>query len=119
MPILTHTTIVVDQGEGSEPLLNKVSVLSAYYLSESASLNALNKNLLKLYPNPVTNNLTIEGSFSENASAKIMDCSGRVLMNDINLTSLSKVDVSNLSTGVYYMTIIDGENVVTRSFNVQ
>ena len=116
MPILTHTTIVVDQGEGSEPLLNKVSVLSAYDLSESASLN---KNLLKLYPNPVTNNLTIEGSFSENASAKIMDCSGRVLMNDINLTSLSKVDVSNLSTGVYYMTIIDGENVVTRSFNVQ
>jgi hypothetical protein len=75
--------------------------------SETTSVNSSNSELLKVYPNPATSNISIE---SENIieSITIVDTEGRVVYNSDNLQVFDiSIDVSNFTTGNYTIMITD------------
>jgi len=59
------------------------------------------KNDLIVYPNPVSNTITLRGVLNKNNLYQIISIDGRVLKSEI-LTS-SKIDVSYLTKGVYIL----------------
>jgi hypothetical protein len=68
------------------------------------------KNLLSVYPNPATNQITLNASKSLNgASFKLINMMGRVVMEKSGLTgSTFDLDISGQSNGIYLLEINDG-----------
>ncbi len=67
----------------------------------------------KLYPNPCTNVLNIELLNAGNFTAKIIDISGRQLLETSNQKT---IDVTSLSSGVYFIKIMQGNAQQVASF---
>ncbi|MBK6839866.1 MAG: T9SS type A sorting domain-containing protein [Bacteroidetes bacterium] len=71
-----------------------------------------NESEMSVYPNPVQNNLTIQiddkHTFQE---GKIMDGSGRII-REIQLESeKTSIDISDLSSGIYWIRTVEGKPV--------
>lgn len=86
--------------------LKQVDKDGASEYSEIEPINFTTKPLFSVYPNPTLNNLIIDaGEIFQNGSAKIVD----VLGNEILIFALHSyknfIDVSALSSGVYYLLI--------------
>lgn len=62
-----------------------------------------------IYPNPASNILSIKNIKSTNALIMIYDIEGKLVLNQP--ISSSKIDISNLSKGIYTVKIIDRLNV--------
>ncbi|MFT6126937.1 MAG: choice-of-anchor B domain-containing protein [Flavobacteriaceae bacterium] len=59
-----------------------------------------------LYPNPVTNRLTIEAKLEAITTISINDISGKLLFSEKNMNIFSKtINLSDYSTGMYFITI--------------
>ncbi|MDR2009064.1 MAG: C10 family peptidase [Bacteroidales bacterium] len=69
---------------------------------------------LTIYPNPATNNLTING-LEGKATAQVYDIYGKLLMNINNLQDGS-VDVSSLASGIYFVKVENKNNTRTMRF---
>ena len=68
---------------------------------------------ITVYPNPVENSFTINGMNTSNAiSVKVFDSSGKVVKN--GMQNGNNYDVSELSSGLYFMTIIENDGAVSR-----
>lgn len=62
-----------------------------------------------IYPNPVTNNITIKTAKTLQ-SAKVFDVSGKLIKSiDFNGTATYGIDVSNVSKGMYFLSIVSSE----------
>lgn len=57
----------------------------------------------EMYPNPVVDVLTINGG---NGRIEITNAYGQVIIDEVH-NSISKIDVSELASGVYFVTLID------------
>lgn len=76
-----------------------------------------NDNLLSnvvIYPNPAKNNLNIQNA--ENASVKVFDLLGRIILLENNISLNQQLDVSKLTTGTYLIKIIKGNQIKTDKF---
>lgn len=76
------------------------------YLDNTVILNSENfitKKEVKLFPNPVQNNLTISTSFSDYQNIEISDLSGKVI-TVIN-ENTSNIDFSGFESGIYFVKI--------------
>lgn len=69
---------------------------------------------VNMYPNPVSNVLTVKTSFNLSAATvQIVDMLGKVVL--ATRTATGNIDVSKLPAGIYYLVIIhDGEKTVKR-----
>ena len=106
-------TVEVSNGNG-----NGCSATSEVEDVSTLSVSDFIKNNFKIFPNPVNNDLTIVKNTSINLiSAKINDVNGRAI-KDIDLSNAAEqrvnVNVSDLSSGVYFMTIssLQGQGTV-------
>lgn len=94
-------------------------IWEANYMGDLAShtfnvgVLAVEENMLAdttVYPNPLQNTLFIESEVNI-VSANIRDVLGRSIYNTSNTTnSISEMDVSTLTQGVYFITLISDEN---------
>ncbi len=92
------------------------------YTGTALSVNALNNDNAKMsmYPNPSNGQFTLQiaGAESKDAVVKIVDVTGSVAYeNSISNSSdiiIKKVDLSNVSKGIYFVTV---ENGTTRFVN--
>lgn len=80
--------------------------------------NFENKNFLKIFPNPATNNITVDlGSLSakqlEKTTFTIMDITGKVLLTVKPQNNQFVVNVEALAKGAYVLNVTDG-NVNTK-----
>lgn len=77
----------------------------------SLSVDALSKLEFELFPNPSSDNVFIRFSDNEeNAMATFYDYSGKKVYNQEVTRSNTKINVSNLSSGVYFVKVIsDGK----------
>ena len=85
------------------------------YRDLNAGLNELT-NEFQIYPNPVTNKLTLK---TENKIEKvsIIDITGKIIKEISNFTSNSiEINTSELNQGIYYLSIYTGEEVILRKF---
>ena len=91
-----------------------VDIVSDSILLEIASIEE-NDSMFSMYPNPANDVLIIETSENmNNAVFTLMDASGKEMqqrfMNGVKL----ELDLSAIEAGVYFIRIIDGENISTK-----
>lgn len=70
---------------------------------------------IQVYPNPVKNILQVSGlSGMENAKTVLYDLKGRIVLsqNVLNPTNTQQLDVSTLESGVYFVKVSEGGEVV-------
>lgn len=101
--------------QGSPPVnfddISDVIDIGAYEYSSTLSLDDSNssiKQVINVYPNPATNKITLSEKFSENQII-LFDLLGKnypvKLINNYN--SSTRIDISNLSGGLYFVKIIN------------
>ena len=70
--------------------------------------NTFEKNDLRLFPSPTINELNIENA--DNLSIRIYDIVGHnVYINDNNSDTLLKINTNNLSSGIYFVELINND----------
>ncbi len=116
----TGTTLKLDAmnfygaGEGA--------VLPGYYVDDFVFENvtpvgiAENSNVVSIYPNPATDQITIAGQ--ENTMYEIMNVAGQVVLAGNIENALQNVSISSLDKGVYFVRVT-GTNVAVQSFVVE
>jgi len=79
-------------------------------------LDDFDKNVF-IYPNPTTNtlNYSINDAISID-SIRINDVSGKAINNFKADLNHNDIDVSNLSSGIYFVTFVSEQSSVTKKF---
>lgn len=70
-----------------------------------------NQNKIKIYPNPASDKIFVEGINQENLNAEFITLEGRVILNK-NLNSDNSIDISGLNSGIYFVTIKSNQNKI-------
>jgi uncharacterized repeat protein (TIGR01451 family) len=60
-------------------------------------------NFIRIYPNPANDNLNLTCSNSSDFAYKLMDTKGKVLEKSLHNQKEFKIDIKNLSEGVYFI----------------
>jgi hypothetical protein len=72
---------------------------------------------MKIYPNPVRNTLTIETLQSVGKSTlSIINVNGQELLKQQLVSTKTELDVSNFTTGVYTIRLLDNNSVEIKKF---
>lgn len=107
-------------GNSVAKLQDNIDLIQSYFDNDSTpcggSFTAVDDNIkknvaVKVYPNPVENNLIIEYMpNNSNASYKFISLSSQVIKNGIlEKNDIHSVDVTHVSPGFYFLIITDGE----------
>lgn len=77
-----------------------------YALQISATLSApeVSLNKITIFPNPTSDYLNING-ITEDANVKIFNITGQLVMKDSIKSTNSRINVSKLSSGIYFLNI--------------
>ncbi|NOZ47217.1 MAG: PKD domain-containing protein [Chlorobi bacterium] len=76
-------------------------------------MNLLNEDGLRIYPNPATSELTIETGIEDNSVVNIYSYTG-ALVKTMNLKQdVTTINISNLTPGIYFIKVNNGEEVYT------
>ena len=95
-----------------------------FYYSGIKSTSGFADFSVNIFPNPANNNLTIELNSDKNTSVsvKVTDINGRVYLSEnIPVNSgmnKSSMDISALSSGIYFVSIDNGEIVTNKKLVV-
>lgn len=82
-------------------------------IASSVGIEDININF-SIYPNPVTEKLTIDAGVIVKANITLTDLSGRVVISSKMNQSLYQMDVSTLADGVYMIKVEYGGKSITR-----
>ena len=110
--------------QGSPPVnfndISDVVDIGAYEYSSTLSLDDTNSSIppaIKAYPNPATNQITLSEEFGKDQIV-IFDLLGKnypiKLINNFN--SSTRIDISNLSDGLYFLKIINDKSIKSIKF---
>ncbi len=101
---------IVDAGGNHQKLLMNITIWLASGGSIATDVKENNEALFNIYPNPASNNLSIDlNSHEESYTFQISDVLGTILITD-KMTSTSTIDLSSISNGIYFIKLIDKEN---------
>ncbi|WP_299100687.1 endonuclease [uncultured Winogradskyella sp.] len=109
--IENNVSIVIDgnTGTGNRVMFDDLS----YTCYAGLSLDDHSTNTVKLYPNPVNNQLTVALNSNIDTTIEIYDILGKLILNsEINKTST--LNVENLKTGIYIIKISQGDSTITK-----
>lgn len=104
--ILIHQTLVNGQRTGT---------IVSGDASCITNIEPLDEPVFLLFPNPVSNVLTIEGE-RESGSIEIIDISGKVLIGLETTGQTTNVDVSKLPSGTYMVQVLTGDQLWQQRF---
>jgi len=74
-----------------------------------------NDGSIDIYPNPATNYFIVYNYKLTNSQISLYDITGKLIKNVQSKESITRIDVSNLSSGVYVLTIKNGDNKKIRT----
>ena len=79
-------------------------------------INDFDKNVLKnIYPNPAVNSITIEtATIASESTLEILNINGQEIIKKQIKDSKTQVDISNLTSGMYFVRIVSDKNVEVR-----
>lgn len=82
-----------------------------YSYSETKSINFNNNeiNSFKVFPNPANSSLQIE-TVNNNSNIKIIDISGRTIIDIHSQKSNNKINISELNKGIYFVKLTTNNN---------
>lgn len=76
-------------------------------------INIAESNLLKIYPNPANNILTIETE-GGSGTYQLNDITGKLVQQGSITATKQSIDISSLGKGIYILSLSDGEQQVNR-----
>ncbi|KNB60171.1 PQQ-dependent sugar dehydrogenase [Chryseobacterium sp. Hurlbut01] len=66
-------------------------------------------NGVRIYPNPASERVFVEGIRSENTTIKLISTEGKIAIDNIKLDSENSFDITGITPGVYYLNIKSGD----------
>jgi len=90
-----------------------------YYYSDITSINEVIDNYnVSIYPNPANDYLMINTTINENLNIEIYTIKGQSVMSAdcTNNASEMRVDISQLPAGMYFISIANDQNNITKKF---
>jgi hypothetical protein len=76
-------------------------------VEKNTGIESVSGHQLSLYPNPVTEKLTIQRASNEVLKYTILSSSGMVVLSGSLVDKVATINVSGLNSGEYYI-IVDG-----------
>lgn len=67
------------------------------------------KNGFEIYPNPASDILFIESDITHKATIQVISLDGKLLLQDTLLTKKQSINISEISTGIYYLRILSDD----------
>ncbi|NBU52709.1 MAG: T9SS C-terminal target domain-containing protein, partial [Chitinophagia bacterium] len=115
-----YGNVVKEAAEGGSRFVNVEGNVNTANTSALPELDELASS--KIYPNPVVNDLNVELSFSENIDFRltVLNAYGQMvkdLGNQNGNTYSRTIDVSDLSAGMYLVSVLTEEGQRTFKFN--
>ncbi|NRD21231.1 T9SS type A sorting domain-containing protein [Winogradskyella eckloniae] len=95
---------------GDGTLINRIA-----FTGNALSVADENRSLVRLYPNPVSSKVFVEG-LQYNSDITILDVNGRVLKSFKSLDGSVSLDVSEYNSGLYFAEIASDNKVQTYRF---
>lgn len=83
------------------------------------SVSNLESTLFELYPNPATNDVTIDLGNNESYSTQVLDITGKVVFQNGNARGKQVLNVTSFASGVYFVKIIQNNVVKTTLLEVR
>ncbi|MCF8459681.1 MAG: T9SS type A sorting domain-containing protein [Flavobacteriales bacterium] len=120
LPGSTHQIKIMDANGSNDFMVTNSSASfdEVFDIGISAGENGLTgveeanarSSLLSVYPNPATNRITIQTvAQGQQSTIKIYNAVGQEVFQKSNMQQLSTIDVSSLSSGIYHISLFDGE----------
>jgi hypothetical protein len=75
------------------------------FIDSALNITDSQESKFTLYPNPVKNWLTITSNSLENATIEIYDLNGRLMLERKSTSNITSLNIENLKSGVYILTI--------------
>lgn len=73
------------------------------------------ENVVRIYPNPAKNSITIENTYNYIVYATLRDMEGTLITTQKLQTGENTLNIGNLATGTYIVTILNSQNEVLTS----
>lgn len=86
------------------------------FLFKTVAVKFLNSNLIKIYPNPATQTLTIETTNTKPFQIKVFNAVGQIVLTKQLNSSSETIEVNSLSQGVYTLEIAANEIISRMRF---
>jgi hypothetical protein len=100
-----YGSIIVTPDDNERITVNEEDVIKEILLS-NVSVNIVGNNNIKIYPNPTSGILYIEGDFSGKVIINVNDAVGKhILLKEFTSTRTS-IDLTNYQPGIYFIEII-------------
>lgn len=84
---------------------------------KAVGINNANAFDFNIYPNPANNWVTISGA--QNSSIQVISVTGNVVLMSDNTEKLAKVNISELSSGVYFIKVTNDEGSAVKRLTVE
>ena len=86
----------------------------------STAIKEIKNNAISVYPNPALDEINISFFSNEISSIKIRDITGNVIITEqiklLSGFSVKKVDIKNLSKGIYFLELTTKNNTIYKKF---
>ncbi len=87
----------------------------ATFFTTTLSNTAFERVELSIYPNPTSNLLHIEASQTDISRVEVFDVQGKQVLQ-VNAANLTKLDVSQLTKGMYFLKVSTSDGEITKKF---
>ena len=112
--ITFHFVTLAANGNGNEGNDNSLKDSKTVYFKKTSPTADVNEAaLVRTFPNPVVNELTIDLLASATGEVSIFDLSGKLLQNQ-TLINHNTLNISNLAKGIYVVSIKTNNQTITK-----
>ncbi len=110
--------VVFVQNTATKEVLNSGNKFDAALPSPTSEMVNLNQKIL-LYPNPATEDITLDFTDLNATSFSILNAQGQIIDNQIVTSATKKLSLANYAKGIYWIRVQTSEGIGTQSFVVQ
>ncbi|HHH52994.1 MAG TPA: T9SS type A sorting domain-containing protein, partial [Bacteroidetes bacterium] len=104
---------VIIEKDGCSKISECINVVNSGLVSHE------NENEVKIYPNPVKDNyIYIETGETTSDYIIIRDFTGKNVEKHITKSNITRINISNLSQGIYFISIFTGKKIINKKFVV-